>query len=436
MDNELNRQNLSKFKENLHQVAKSEALKNAVANVGINKVAQNFANSHLDDTFSLDLDTGKVSNQKRSGRCWLFSTLTNLRTDFAKKYNVKDFELSQNYLSFYDRLEKANYFFKNVIDTAVLPIDDRKVAVIFQTGSDDGGQWQFSANLVRKYGVVPDYVMPETYNSSNTSEFSEVLNSYLRKKGLELRSLVKENKSTDEFVEACLNDVYRMCVYAFGEPVENFDLMIRDDKKKLITEKNLTPQEFLNKYFEIDLDDYVVLMSSPQADKKYDKTYRIEYQGNVIGQPDEKFLNKPIARLKELAIKQMQDGETVWFGNDVSIQSLRKEGVLSAELFDYDNLFEIDSMMNKADRLDTRQGQVSHAMVLTGVNLEDGKPTKWKVENSWGEEVGSKGYFIMDDKWFDEYVYEVVVNKKYLTAQELEQLNQESIVLPAWDAMA
>ncbi|MGR3742498.1 C1 family peptidase [Companilactobacillus sp. DQM5] len=436
MNKEINKQSLSEFKENLKQHAKSEVLKNAVANVGINKVAQNFNNAHMNDTFSIDLKTGKVSNQKKSGRCWLFSTLTNLRTDFAKNYKVKDFELSQNYLSFYDRLEKANYFFKNVVETANLPIDDRKVSVIFQYSNDDGGQWQYSANLVKKYGVVPNYVMPETYNSENTEEFSSIINNYLRKKGLELRELIKKGKSIDTFIDKSMNDVYRMCTYAFGEPVNKFDLMIRDDNEKLIEEKNISPQEFYEKYFNLDLDEYISIMNSPQESKEFNKVYTIDTQGNIVGMTDEKFLNKPIERLKELAIKQMKNGETVWFGNDVGAQSLREEGMLSGELFDYDSLFDIDSKMTKGQRLDTHEGQVSHAMVLTGVDLEKNKPTKWKVENSWGEEVGKKGYFVMDDKWFDEYVYEVVINKKYLTEEEVQQYNQEPIVLPSWDAMA
>ncbi|GKQ43442.1 aminopeptidase C [Companilactobacillus sp. RD055328] len=439
MNKEINNQNLSKFKSDLQQTAQNEVLKNAVNNLGVKKVAQQFSDSHLDDTFSLELETGSVSNQKRSGRCWLFSTLTNLRTEFAKEYKVKDFELSQNYLSFYDRLEKANFFFKNVIETAHLPKTDRKVALVFQYANDDGGQWQYSANLVKKYGVVPSYVMPETYNSENTSEFSSVISTFLRKKGIELRSLIA-NKANDEeisnFIAENMSEVYRICVYAFGEPVQNFDLMIRDDDKKIIEEKNLTPKSFFEKYFDMNLDDYVSIMNTSQEGKEFNKTYTIETQGNIVGMTDEKFLNKPIERLKELAIKQMQAGETVWFGNDVGAQSLRKEGVLAGELFNYDAVFDIDTNMNKANRLDTREGEVSHAMVLTGVNIDNEKPTKWKVENSWGEKVGNKGYFVMDDKWFEEFVYEVVINKKYLTDEEIEQFNEEPIVLPGWDAMA
>lgn len=439
MNKDINKESLSKFNEDLQHTAQNEVIKNAVNNLGVNKVAQQFNNSHLDDTFSLEIETGTVSNQKKSGRCWLFSTLTNLRTEFAEEYKVKDFELSQNYLSFYDRLEKANFYFKNIIETADLPKTDRKVNLVFEFANDDGGQWQYSANLIEKYGVVPVYAMPETFNSENTTEFSTVISTFLRKKGIELRKLVRDGVAEVElnrFIEENMSEVYRICVYAFGEPVQNFDLMIRDDDNKLIEEKNLTPLKFFEKYFDVNLDDYVSVMNSPQEDKEYGKTYTIATQGNIVGMADEKFLNKPIERLKELAIKQLQAGETVWFGNDVGAQSLRKEGILSGELFNYDAVFDIDTKMNKAERLDTREGEVSHAMVLTGVNLEDGKPTKWKVENSWGEKVGNKGYFVMDDKWFDENVYEVVINKKFMTEEEINEFSAEPIVLPGWDAMA
>lgn len=439
MKKEITRESLTNFQKNLNQIAQSNVIKNAINNVGVNKVAQQFTNSNMDYTFSIELDTGKVSNQKRSGRCWLFSTLTNLRTDFAKEYSMKDFELSQNYLSFYDRLEKANFFFKNIIETADLPKEDRKVATIFQFADDDGGQWQYSANLIKKYGVVPVYAMPETFNSENTTEFSTTISTFLRKKGIELRELVQNGHSEQElnnFIEENMSQVYRLCVYAFGEPVEKFDFVVRDDDKKLIEDRNITPKEFFKKYFNYNLDDYISVMNAPQDSKEFDKPYTIETQGNIVGMTDEKFLNKPIQRLKELAIAQLKAGETVWFGNDVGAQSLRKEGMLSGELFNYDAVFDIDTQMSKGQLLDTREGEVSHAMVLTGVNIVDDKPTKWKVENSWGEKVGEKGYFVMDDKWFDDFVYEVVINKKYLTADEIAQFNEEPIALPAWDSMA
>jgi bleomycin hydrolase len=433
---EINKASLADFQTNLNHDVSNNALRNAVAEVGIFKTAQNInAKSKLNPAFNVEVPTGKVSNQKRSGRCWLFSTLTNLRTEFASRYNVKDFELSQNYLSFYDRLEKANYFFQNVIETADMPLSDRKVNWLFTSPTGDGGQWQYSANLIKKYGLVPSYAMPETVASENTSEFNATLNNLLRKDGKEIREMIKNNQSTDARVQDMLADVYRICVYSFGQPPVDFELSIRDDNGKMIEESSITPLDFLNNYFSVNLDDYISIMNSPQTSKKYHQVYTIDTQGNIVGGVQEKFLNLPIERLKELSIQQLRANDTVWFGNDVGHQSDRNLGLLFGDLYQYDQVFGIDTKMSKGDALDYGNAQVSHAMVLTGVNLINDVPNRWKVENSWGSDRGEKGYFTMDDQWFDENVYEVVINKKYLTEKEVSEFNQEPIVLPAWDAM-
>lgn len=433
---EINKASLADFHENLNHDVSNNALRHAVAEVGIYKAAQNIeAKSKLNPAFNVEVPTGKVTNQKRSGRCWLFSTLTNLRTEFATRYNVKDFELSENYLSFYDRLEKANYFFQNVIQTADMPLTDRKVNWLFASPSGDGGQWQYGANLIKKYGVVPSYAMPETVASENTSEFNSTLNNLLRKDGMEIRQMIKNSQPTDERVQEMLSDVYRICVYSFGQPPVDFELSIKDDNGKMIEEPSITPKDFFKNYFAIDLNDYISVMNSPQTSKKYNQSYTIDTQGNIVGGEAEKFFNLPIERLKELTIQQLKANDTVWFGNDVGKQSERSKGLLFGDLYQYDQLFGIDTKLDKGDALDTRNASVSHAMVFTGVNLINDAPNRWKVENSWGEANGDKGYFTMDDKWFDENVYEVVINKKYLTSDELAAFDQEPIVLPAWDAM-
>ncbi|KRK64020.1 cysteine aminopeptidase [Companilactobacillus tucceti DSM 20183] len=438
MTKEINKEILADFRKNLNQDATNNVLKNSVAQVGIFKTAQNIeAKSKLNPTFNIEVPTGKVSNQKRSGRCWLFSALTNLRTEFAMKYNMKDFELSQNYLSFWDRLEKANYFYQNIIETADLPVSDRKVNLLFTYPNGDGGQWQYAADLINKYGIIPAYAMPETNASDNTSEFNAVLKKMLRKNGIELRQMVTDNsKDIDKRVEEMLSEVYKLCVYSFGQPPVKFELSLRNDDDKMIEESSITPKEFLNKYFTMKLDDYVNIMNSPQKSKEYNQVYTIETDGNIVGGVTEKYLNLPIERLEELSIEQLKANDTVWFGNDVLNQSQRNQGLLFGDLYQFDKLFGTDMKLAKGDALDYRQSEVSHAMVLTGVNLIDSKPNRWKVENSWGEANGEKGYFTADNAWFEDNIYEVVINKKFLTKEELAIFNREPVVLPAWDAMA
>lgn len=437
MNKEINKEILADFRKNLNQDATNNVLKNSVAQVGIFKTAQNIEANRLNPTFNIEVPTGRVSNQKRSGRCWLFSALTNLRTEFAIKYKMKDFELSQNYLSFWDRLEKANYFYQNIIETANLPVDDRKVNLLFTYPNGDGGQWQYAADLINKYGVVPTYAMPETSVSENTSEFNSVLKKMMRKNGIELRQLVNEGSANlDQRVEEMLSEVYKLCVYSFGQPPVEFELSLRNDDDKLIEETSITPKDFLNKYFNMKLSDYVNVMNSPQKSKKYNQVYTIETDGNVVGGTTEKYLNLPIKRLEELSIEQLKSNDTVWFGNDVLNQSQRTKGLLYGNLYQVDKLFGMDMKLDKGDALDYRQSEVSHAMVLTGVNLVDSKPNRWKVENSWGEANGDKGYFTADNAWFEDNIYEVVINKKFLTDEELIAFDQEPVVLPAWDAMA
>ncbi|WP_125761435.1 C1 family peptidase [Companilactobacillus hulinensis] len=440
MTKEINNEILADFRKNLNQDATNNVLKNSVAQVGIFKAAENLdVKSKLNPTFNVQVKTGKVSDQKHSGRCWLFSALTTLRTEFSSKYDVKDFELSQNYSSFWDRLEKANYFYQGIIKTAALPVEDRKVNSLFSYPNGDGGFWQFAVDLVEKYGVVPAYAMPETAVSNNTTEFNSVLGTMLRKNGIELRKLVNEGKSeaeVDQRVDEMLSEVYKVCVYAFGQPPVNFELSIRNDKDKMIEETSITPKEFLNKYFTINFDDYVDVLNAPQIDKEYGKLYNIEFEGNIVGKNATTFFNLPLSRLKEMAIAQLKDGKVVLFGNDVAKQSDRSKGLMSGNMYQYDKLFGIDTKMSRGEALDYKQASISHAMVLTGVNLVDDKPNRWKVENSWGEARGEKGYFTMDDDWFNDHAYDVVVNKKYLTGDELKMLDQEPVLLPAWDSIA
>ncbi|WP_354631189.1 C1 family peptidase [Levilactobacillus brevis] len=391
----------------------------------------------LNRTFSVELPTGKVSNQKHSGRCWLFSTLNTIRHQFAAKYHVKDFELSQSYLFFWDKVERANIFYDRILRTADQPVDSREVAAILSNPGGDGGQWAMGASLVQKYGVVPVSAMPESFNTNDTTGFAATFNLKLRKDALVLRDLVADQASEEQIAATraqALKEVYRMAAYSFGEPPTTFDLEYKDDNQQYHRDAGLTPQGFFEKYFDVDLDDYVVISNSP--DKAFNQRYRLESQENIVGGQQITFLNLPLAELKRAAIAQLKDGETVWFGNDVLQQMSRERGFLDSQLYKTADLFGIDLSLTKAQRLALGEAEVSHAMTFTGVDVVANDPTRWKVENSWGEKNGDKGYFVMTDEWFSDFVYEVVVHKRYLTADQQAVLATTPTELPAWDSLA
>ncbi|MDQ0149387.1 C1 family peptidase [Eubacterium multiforme] len=439
MIKEITKENIKNYQEALKNIPHSEVVKRAVMNNGINKASEDteVIAKNLNRNFSIDIDTGEVSNQKHSGRCWLFATLNTLRYEFTKKYNVKDFEFSQNYLSFWDRFEKANAFYNFIVQTANEPLDSRIVNTLLKTCDGDGGQWDNAPALINKYGLLPKYAMPETNVSNDTTNFNQVLNFKLRKDALTLRNLINKGAKEEEVsstIEKMLNEVYRICVYSFGEPPEKFDFEYRDEDKKYHQDLNLTPKEFAKKYISRNLDDYVVVINSP--DKEYNKIYSLPMENNIIGGRDVLFLNLELDTFKKLLIDQLKEEEPTWFACDVLKQMCRDDGLLGADLFKYEDLFDIDLNLSKADRLSCTEATVSHAMTMVGVDLVDEKPTRWKVENSWGEKVGKKGYFVMDDKWFNEHVYHVVINKKFLTKEQLEVLNTKPIELTLWDSMA
>lgn len=387
--------------------------------------------------FSIEVKTGKVTNQRQSGRCWSFAALNTLRHHFALKYKLNDFELSQNYLFFWDRIERANMYFQNVIATADKPFHDRTVDFYVATALDDGGQWSNAASIIEKYGVVPEYVMPDTFNTKNTSDVSEVLHDMMKKDALELRRAVNEKHASDDELakmqHQMMSDVYRVAVMAFDEPPMKFDLEYRDDDKKYHRDADLTPLDFYHKYFDINLHDYVLITNAP--DHEMNKLYSMPVEDNVVDGIPLQFLNVPFHYLQDLAIKQLKDNETVWVGNDVLQQMDRKRGIMDAQLFKEGELLGVDFKMNKADRLESRQGMVSHAMTLTGVNLVDGEPNRWKIENSWGDKNGDKGYFVMTEDWFKDYTYEAVINKKYLDDSLKKIWNSQPEELPAWDSL-
>ncbi len=439
LGNVLNTDDFSKLHEYFAEQTKSDVLSRIITENGIKNAAKDpNAVTRLNPVFSLEVQTGKVSNQKQSGRCWLFALLNTLRHGFAKKYKFKDFELSEKYLFFWDKIERANIFYDRIIATAGRPADDRQVTFYLGNPGEDGGQWAMAAALVQKYGVVPASEYPETSNSENTGAFDKVMSQKLRIDGMKLREMVNGQKSDEEIQSArsqMLKEVYQIVSYSFGEPPTTVDFKYRDDDKKYQQISGLSPQEFYSKYFNVDLDDYVVLTNSP--DKAYDKLYTLPDEDNIVGGKHIEFLNEPMEYLKQAAIDQLKDGETVWFGNDVLEQMDREKGLLDSNLYRYSELFDVNLKMDKAKRLEYHQGEVSHAMTLTGVDLDKNQqPIKWKVENSWGEKNGDKGYFTMNDDWMDDYVYEVVVHKKYLTKAQQSNLTKGSVELPAWDSLS
>lgn len=423
-----------KFSENKNNDLITRAItKNGILNASFDNNSQ----ARLNRNFSFEIKTGKVTNQKRSGRCWEFSLLNTLRHEFAQKYKVKDFELSQNYLFFWDKLERANIFFKNIEQTANKPIDDREVRFYFSGPGEDGGQWAMAASLVEKYGLIPAEMMPDSFNSNNTSALIDVLNRVLRKAGLEIRQAVQNNFSEIKIQgieDDYLQKVYRIASYALGEPPLIFDFEYRDDDGNYHIEKNLTAKKFYEKFFSTDFDDYVVLTNSP--DKDFGKLYSLPSEDNIIGGRNIEFLNTDIENLKSSAERQLISNEGVWFGNDVLKEMDRTSGILDTKLYDTDQLFDIDSKMTKADRLLTGEAQVSHAMTLTGFDKIDDHIIKWKVENSWGEKFGQNGYFVMSNSWFNDFVYEVVVHKKFIDKKLLKILDEKPIQLAAWDPLS
>lgn len=436
-EHDLTSKMVEKLKKEFHSRKDAEIIARAIQKNGIKAASEDpTASERLHRAFSYEIKTGKPTNQRHSGRCWSFAALNTLRHKFATKYKFKDFELSQNYLFFWDRIERANMFFQKIIATADKPLHDRTVNFYLSFALNDGGQWANAASIIEKYGVVPEYVMPDTHNTKDTSDVAEVFDSLMRKDAIELRTMVQTNASATELQEAqerMMGDVYKIAAYSFGEPPAKFDLEYRDDDKKFHQVLGLTPLKFYHEYFDTNLSDYVVVTNAP--DHEMDRSYLMPAQDSVVDGLPIKFVNVPFAELQEGAIKQLQAGETVWVGNDVLQQMDRKRGLMDAKLYHREELLDVDFVMDKKHRLETKQAVVSHAMTLTGFDMVNDQPTRWKIENSWGKDNGDNGYFVMTQDWFEEYTYEAVINKKYLSDRVKKVAASEPVTLPAWDSL-
>lgn len=387
--------------------------------------------------FSVDIPTMSATNQKSSGRCWLFAATNVLRELIAKKKNLDNFELSQSYLAFWDKFERINYFLESIIDTAHLPDGDRTVDFILQTGVHDGGQWDMFVNIVKKYGIVPKDAMPETAQTSATGNLNGHINKYLKKTACRLRKLIAsgaDDSTVQALKQEALDATYSFLCECYTLPPATFDWEYVTKDKKHTLEKGYTPLTFRDEMIGDMLDDYVSIINAPTADKPFDTVYTVAYLGNLVEASPILYLNLDMEEFKSIVRKQLEDGEIVWFGSDCGKFSDREKKAWDDESYNDALLTGLDYSMTKAEMLDYHMSQMNHAMVITGVNIEDGKPNRWKIENSWGSDGANGGYHMASDTWFDKFVYQAVVHKKYL-GDKVKLLEESPVVLLPWDPM-
>ena len=415
--------------------AADKALRNALNTTSITVLAENADNLAMIDThFSHEVKTKGITDQKSSGRCWLFSGLNVLRARMIDKFDLGDFTFSHNYLFFYDQLEKANLFLQGVIDTKDLDFSDRKVDWLFANPIGDGGQFTGVSNLIMKYGLVPADAMPETLSANSTSAMSTQLKNLLRLDGLKLRATTRKD-DLQAMKTDMLKDVYHILALCLGVPPTEFEWARYDSKGQFVSRKTYTPKAFYDEFIGADLENnYVMVMNDPT--REYGKVYEIDYDRHVYDGQNWLYINLPIERIKEMAIASIKDNTAMYFSCDVNKFLNRSKGVADLNNFDYDSLMGVNFTMDKRERIMTHASGSTHAMTLKAVDLDaSGKPVKWMVENSWGASSGYKGNIIMTDEWFNEYMFRLVLEKKYVPADVLNMLNQKPTLLPAWDPM-
>lgn len=437
-DNGISKEMLGRLKASYGKDAGNKAIRNALAGNSIDVLAVNAENiGKFDNNFSHRVKSKGITDQKRSGRCWLFTGLNVLRSQMMAKNDLQELKLSQNYNFFYDQLEKANLFLQGMIDNASKPEDDKMVEWLLRNPLSDGGQFTGIADNISKYGVVPDRVMPESFSAENTSRMNNLLSLKLREDGLELRKMAKDGKNSKaiaERKEQMLAEVYRILALTLGEPPTEFTWTRRNSKGDVVSTKTYTPLEFYKEYAGNDLKNgYVMLMNDPT--REYYKLYEIDYDRHSYDGDNWTYINLPVDEIKGMAVKSIKDSTMMYFSCDVNKFLDRKNGVADPANFDYEALMGTTFGMNKAERIRTFASASSHAMTLVAVDLDaNGKPIKWLVENSWGDGPNN-GHLILSDKWFDEYMFRLVVDKKYVDSKILNILKQKPTLLPAWDPM-
>ncbi|MBC22964.1 MAG: aminopeptidase [Phycisphaerae bacterium] len=417
-------------------------MQNAVTSVSIDEIAVNRSvlNS-VDHTFSTLLDDWKVTNQKQSGRCWMFAGLNLFRVGAMKKMNVSDFEFSQNYTLFWDKLERANYFLEMIINTASRSLEDRLVSFLLDGPLDDGGQWNMFINIVNKHGLVPKAAMPETQSSSSTRRMNRNLLTILRKGACMVREAIEKSgvDAGREVKDEVVANVHRVLCIHLGTPPEKVHWQWHDKDKGFTRDEVMTPVEFAKKYVTLPIDDYVCLVNDPRPGSPIGRTFTVEGLGNVVGGSMVKYLNIDIETMKRITMESLVDQEPVWMGCDVGPMMHRKLGIWDARMFEYDMVYEMDMTTSKEQRLLYHDTCMTHAMLFTGVDVvEEGggsSARRWRVENSWGDDSGNKGFFVMNDSWFDEYMFEIAAHRDRLPDELKDAIDQDPIVLPAWDPM-
>ena len=441
MKSNISKSNLLSFKKQFNKNDNHRLSRNALIRSNILDVAMNWdAYNKINHTFSHSIsnEMKKVTNQKSSGRCWGFAGLNLMRLDLCKKYNLENFEFSQNYFMFCDKIEKSNYFLENILLTLNEPFDSRIMMWILSDPIQDGGQWDMFVNIMEKYGTMPKTAMPESYQSSQSRLMNRLITRKLRECAIKLRKMHNKGETITilrKEKESMLSIIYNMLCICLGSPPDKFDWKIKNKKNKFLSFSNMNPLEFYRKHVTTDLKNKVCLIHCPMENKKLNKHYSVRYLGNVIDGKQISYANIDIELIKDLTKKSIKNGEAVWFGCDVSKMFHYDLGVMDMQLYDYNLLFNTSFAMSKKDKLEYGDSVMTHAMLITAVDIEKNKTKKWRIENSWGNKGGDKGYLLMSDDWFTEYTYEVVIDKKYLPKEVKDIFMQDPEYLNPWDPM-
>ena len=437
MPGEITKKQIDKMRKEFESDSSARVAQNAVTSNNLSSVTlRRDLVQEIDFTFSTKLDEWKATNQKSSGRCWLFATLNLFRPGTMKKMNVKEFEFSQAHIHFWDKFERSNHFLEAIIETSGRPVDDRTIHFLLSDPIGDGGQWNMAMNLIRKHGLVPKSAYPESNSSSSTRWMNSILKDILRSSASEIRGILDSGGSEKEarsHKDSRMEDIWRVLCIHLGTPPESFDWQWRDKDKEFHRRGEMTPQQFAEEFVDVDWEEYVCIVNDPR--NEYYQTYTVDYLQNVAGGPPVVYLNVPSDEMKSITQEILEDGMPVWMGCDVGKQMDRKRGLWDANLFETNELYCVDYGMSKADRLRYGQTMMTHAMLFTGVDIYEGKPRRWRVENSWGDDSGQKGFYTMNDNWYDEHMFEIASPKKYLTDKMVKGLETVPIVLEAWDPM-